>query len=318
MATTPGYAPAAGAAAGTGSRRRAEQVLGRDWRAAWLFYAPTLILLFALVAWPFVQGVYMSFTKTVGSALTIGPFIGLQNYVDLVQERDFRESLWITIKFTFFSEIFKPLLGVIAALLIQNFRRVRTIISALILLPWIVPTIIEAIIWRALYNPIFGGLNYLLMGLHLIDQPIVWLGDPKTALYGVVLVNIWAGIPFFTITNLAGLKSIEPELYDAAAVDGANAWQRFRYITLPMLTPTTFFVSIMLTIACFKVFDLILVMTGGGPGRATNVLVVHIYNTAFKEFRYGYSSAIAMALFVIVLIITIVQFRMERRWVNYM
>src|SRR5690606_39697317 len=107
-------------------------------------------------------------------------------------------------------------------------------------------------------------------------------------------------------------------LYEAADIDGANAWQKFRYVSLPMLTPATFFISVMLTIASFKVFDLVMVMTGGGPGRATNVLVIHTYNTAFREFRFGYSSAIAMVLFALVLGITIVQFYMERRWVSYM
>jgi multiple sugar transport system permease protein len=114
------------------------------------------------------------------------------------------------------------------------------------------------------------------------------------------------------------LQGIPSYLYEAAEIDGASAWQRFRYVTLPMLTPATFFVSMMLTIACFKIFDLIMVMTRGGPGRATNVLVIHTYNTAFREFRFGYSSAIALVLFAIVLVITIIQFRMEKRWVSYM
>jgi multiple sugar transport system permease protein len=122
---------------------------------------------------------------------------------------------------------------------------------------------------------------------------------------------------YYMIIYLAALQGIPTILYEAAEVDGANAWQKFRYITLPMLTPATFFISVMLTIASFKVFDLIMVMTGGGPGRSTNVLVVHIYNTAFKEFRFGYSSSIAMVLLVMVLAITVVQFYMERRWVNY-
>jgi multiple sugar transport system permease protein len=133
----------------------------------------------------------------------------------------------------------------------------------------------------------------------------------------VILASIWKGMGYYMIIYLAALQSIPTILYEAAEVDGANTWQKFRYITLPMLTPATFFISVILIIASFKVFDLIIVMTGGGPGRATNVLVVHIYNTAFKEFRFGYSSSIAMVLLVMVLAITVVQFYMERRWVNY-
>ncbi|MBN2053322.1 sugar ABC transporter permease, partial [bacterium] len=122
---------------------------------------------------------------------------------------------------------------------------------------------------------------------------------------------------YYMVIYLAALQGIPSHLYEAAALDGANGWQRFRFVTLPLLAPATFFISIMLMVTSFKVFDLILVMTGGGPGRATNVLVIHTYNQAFGEFKFGYSSAIAMVLFVIVLILTIVQFRMEDRWVNY-
>jgi multiple sugar transport system permease protein len=132
------------------------------------------------------------------------------------------------------------------------------------------------------------------------------------------MASIWKSMGYYMVIYLAALQGIPRILYEAADIDGANAWQKFRYITLPMLTPATFFISVMLTISAFKVFDLIMVMTGGGPGRATNVLVIHTYNTAFREFRFGYSSAIAIVLFVLVLCITIVQFYMERRWVRYM
>jgi multiple sugar transport system permease protein len=131
------------------------------------------------------------------------------------------------------------------------------------------------------------------------------------------MATIWRNMGYYMVIYLAALQGIPSQLYEAAALDGANGWQRLRYVTLPMLTPATFFISIMLTVTSFKVFDLILVMTGGGPGRATNVLVVHTYNTAFREFKFGYSSAIAMVLFLIVLLITIVQFRMEKRWGSY-
>src|SRR5205823_2629024 len=181
--------------------------LGQDWGAAWLFFAPTAILLFALVGWPFVQGVYISFTNTLGSSLVIGPFIGLKNYTELLTDSEFWYSAGLTIKFTLLAEIFKPLLGVVAALLIHNLRRNKALISALILLPWIVPAIVQALIWRAMFDPVFGALNYILAQLHFSASGVAWLGDPNLALYSVVMVNVWAGIPFFTVTNLAGLKS---------------------------------------------------------------------------------------------------------------
>src|SRR5207302_10445773 len=134
--------------------------------------------------------------------------VGLKNYIDLLSDHDFWDALGLTVKFTFLAELFKPTLGIIAALLIHNLRRNKALISALILLPWIVPAIVQALIWRAMFNPVFGAFNYILVQLRLSEAGIAWLGDPNLAIYSVVLVNIWAGIPFFTVTNLAGLKSI--------------------------------------------------------------------------------------------------------------
>src|ERR1700730_1266873 len=145
--------------------KRAGQVLGPDWVSAWLFFAPTAILLFALVAYPFVQGFYIGFTNTLGSRVTIGPWVGLKNYTDLLSDPDFWDSLRLTIKFTVLAELFKPTLGIIAALLIHNLRRNKSVISALILLPWIVPAIVQALIWRAMFNPVFGALNYVAIQL---------------------------------------------------------------------------------------------------------------------------------------------------------
>lgn len=279
-----------------GFRKRAEQLLGRDWIAAWVFYAPTAILLFALVGWPFVQGIYVGFTKTIGSTATIGPWIGLQNYIDLLHDRDFWYSLGITVKFTLLAEIFKPFLGVVAALLIHNLKRYRTLASAAILLPWIVPSIVQALIWRAMYDPIFGGFNYVLLQLHLTTRGVAWLGDPSTALYGVVLVNIWAGIPFFTITNLAGLKSIDPDLYDAASVDGANAWHRFRYITLPGIQYTLVVSTLLSTIWTMNNYGTIYLLTAGGPLDSTRVIGILTYERGFASLDFGSGVAISLIM----------------------
>jgi multiple sugar transport system permease protein len=161
-----------------------------------------------------------------------------------------------------------------------------------------------------------GPVNEFLTWLGVANPPR-WTASVDWAMPTVILATIWRGMGYYMIIYLAALQGIPPYLYEAAEIDGANTLQKFRYVTVPMLTPATFFVSILLTISSFKVFDLILVMTNGGPGRATNVLVIHTYNTAFREFRFGYSSAIAMVLFLIVLVITIIQFRIEKRWVNY-
>lgn len=274
--------------------RNTEQVLGRDWRAAWLFFAPTFILLFLLDGWPFVQGVYVSFTRTIGSTLHIGPWVGLSNYIALFHDPDFLGALWLTVQFSFWAEVFKLSLGIIAALLIHNTKRYRSVLSALILLPWIVPGVVQSLTWLALYDPVFGGLNTILGFFHLIPPGFAALGNPATALWAVIVVNVWAGIPFFTITQLAGLKSIDPELYDAAAVDGANAWHRFRHITMPGIRYTIIVAEMLSWIWTMNNFQTIYLMTAGGPMDATRVVGILVYERAFNQLDFG--SGVAMAL----------------------
>src|SRR5215471_4972707 len=277
-------------------RKRLDMSLGRDWRAAWLFYAPTAFLLLLLVAWPMGQGFYLSFTKTLGSSLQIGPFVGLQNYINLLTDSEFWFSLGLTLKFTVLAEIFKPALGVIAALLIHNLKRYRIAISALILLPWIVPGIVQALIWRGMFNPVFGALNFVLSATHISEAGLPWLGDPTMALYSVVLVNVWAGIPFFTITNLAGLKSIDPDLYSAAAVDGANAWQRFRHVTLPGIQYTLTVSILLSTIFTINNYGTIYLLTSGGPLNATRVIGLLTFERGFGARDWGSGTAIAIIM----------------------
>jgi multiple sugar transport system permease protein len=279
-----------------GLARRLERTLGRDWVAAWAFFAPTFLLLFVLVGWPFVQGFYIGFTRTLGSSLTVGPFIGLQNYAALPNDPAYLFSLLLTVKYTAIVEVFKPTLGVVAALLIHNLRRYRVIVGALILLPYIVPGIVTALIWRAMFNPVFGALNFVATTLHFTDRGYPWLGDPTWALWCIVLVNVWSGIPFFTIVNLAGLKSIDQDLYSAAAVDGANAWQRFRYVTLPGLQYTLIVSILLSTIFTMNGFNVIYLLTSGGPLNATQVLGILTYERGFNARDFGSGVAIALSI----------------------
>lgn len=272
-------------------------MLGRDWRAAWLFFAPTIVLLVLLDAWPFFQGVYVSFTRTIGSTLTIGPWVGLNNYIALLHDPSFLGSLWLTVQFTFGAEVFKLTLGIIAALLIHNIKRYRGLVSALILLPWIVPQVVQALVWLAIYDPVFGVFDTILQFFHLGGPGIAFLGTPSTALWAVIVVNVWAGIPFFTITQLAGIKSIDIELYDAASVDGANAWHRFRHITMPGLRYTIIVAELLSWIWTMNNFGAIYLMTSGGPVNATRVVGILVYERAFNSLDFG--SGVAMALFLV-------------------
>lgn len=277
--------------------KAAERVFGRDWRTAWIFFFPTVVLLFLLDAWPFLQGVYVSFTNTIGTTLHIGPFIGLANYAALLRDTSFLGAIRLTLQFTFWAEVLKLSLGIIGALLIHNAKRLRNLWSALILLPWIVPLVVQALIWLALYDPVFGGLDPILTFLHLASPEFAFLGNPQTALWAVIVVNVWAGIPFFTITQLAGLKSIDADLYDAAAIDGANAWQRFRYITIPGLRYTIIVAELLSWIWTINNFGAIYLMTSGGPLDATRVVGILVYERAFNAYDVG--SGVAMALFLV-------------------
>lgn len=176
-----------------------------------------------------------------------------------------------------------------------------------VFLPYVTSLVAIAVVWSMLFHPTMGPINQFLRVF--IENPPGWLSSSDWALTAIIIVSVWRGMGYYMILYLAGLQGISKELYEAAAMDGANKWKQFRHITVPALRPTTFFVTIMLVINCFKIFDLVQVMTDGGPGRATNVLVYQVYSEAFVKFNFGYASAIAMVLFVIVLVITVIQFK---------
>jgi multiple sugar transport system permease protein len=293
------------------SRRRSQL---KKYAIAYSFILPNLIgfAIFTLV--PMVFSLILSFMNWDGANKI--SWAGLDNFKQLLRDETFRISLGNTLIFVLGNVPLTMLAALGLALLINKPFFGRNIFRTTFFFPYVASLVAVAVVWNMLFFPSAGPVNSVLSALG-IQNPPRWAASVDWAMLTVVLASIWKGMGYYMIIYLAALQGIPTILYEAAEVDGANAWQKFRYITLPMLTPATFFISVMLTIASFKVFDLIMVMTGGGPGRSTNVLVVHIYNTAFKEFRFGYSSSIAMVLLVMVLAITVVQFYMERRWVNY-
>jgi multiple sugar transport system permease protein len=195
--------------------------------------------------------------------------------------------------------------------------RGRNAFRAIYFFPYVASLVAVAVVWNMMFHPSMGPVNNLLRSLG-VENPPAWSASTKWAMPTVIGASIWRNAGYYMVIYLAALQGIPRELYEAARIDGASAWQSFRKITVPLLTPATFFVTIMLTIQGFKVFDLVYVMTGGGPGRATNVLVFTIWDRAFIYSQYGYSSAIAMVLLAIVLVITVLQFRMEKKWVSYL
>src|SRR5215468_3404872 len=283
-----------------------KRLLGRDWPVAWLFILPTAVLLFGLIGYPFVRAAWLSLFNVVG--LREGAFVGLQNYQNLWTDDSFSRAVRVTTIFTVASVAIKFVLGLSAALLIHNLPKLSAVIGGLILLPYIIPDVVRALSWRILLDPLFGGLNYILINvLHVMSKGPSWLGDAATALPSVIAVNVWAGMPFFIILILAGLKSIDRELYDAAAVDGATAWRRFLHVTLPGLRYVIIIATLYSAILTANGFTLVYLLTGGGPGGATRVYPILAYEYAIGALRFSQGVAVALqsapVLFLMILIL---------------
>ncbi len=286
--------------------RRIEAILGRDWKVALPFVLPIVVIMVGLIFWPFVNAILLSFT--VRNIVTRSEqYVGLANYVRLWNDAEFRGAVNNTIVFTVASVICKFIVGMTIALLLHSRLPFRNLLSGLMLLPWIVPEVVTAMAWRSIFDPIFGGLNPILLGLGLIDRPRGWLSEPSLAMPSVIAVNIWKGIPFYTLLLLAGLKAIDREQYEAAEVDGAAAVARFRHITLPGLKYVIIVTVLLSTISTFNTFGLVYLMTGGGPGGATRLYSILAYEKAIVGLRFGpgaataFSMAPVLALFILVL-----------------
>ncbi|MGH7910550.1 MAG: ABC transporter permease subunit [Candidatus Dormibacteraceae bacterium] len=284
-------------------RRRSERWFGRDWKLALIFVLPAVVVLLALIAYPFIYSIYLSLTERhAGGVLA---FVGIQNYAQIWDDTIFRDSLKNSVVFTVYSEAFKWVVGLIAALMLHRLKRGRSILTGLVLLPWIVPTVVTALGWRDLVDPLFGGLNGVLTFTHIgpllhaahffPSWPETWLGDPQMAMPVVVTVNIWKGIPFFTINFLAALKAIGSDQYEAAAVDGASVWDRFIHVTLPGIRPVFIITALLSTLWTFNTFDIIWLMTQGGPGDTTLPYVVFAYQKGVQQLEFGPGAAVALS-----------------------
>jgi len=303
--------PAVAPGRAAGFWKTSRRVLGRDWQIAYLFVAPLVLLLFGLIAYPLVRALILSFYNVTG--VTNRGFVGLQNYERLWENRQFVQSVITTIQYATISVFFKFWLGLLAASLLHwKGLRFRSVFTGMILLPWIIPDIVAALTWRGIYDPLFGGLNVLLLRLGLIDQGVAWLGDYNLALPSVIAVNVWKGIPFFTIVLLAGLKAIDNELYDAAAVDGANGWRRFLDITLPSLRYVIIVGCLLSLIWTLNAFGQVFLLTGGGPGGATRVFSILAYEYAIAGLRYSAGVAVAMSVVPALLVLIVVLGRAMR------
>jgi len=273
--------------------------------------APTGILLGLFIAYPFFEGVLLSLSSArVGDP---GHFVGLKNFHKIWDDSIFRTTVWNTFWYTGVTTVFKLALGLWLAILLNRHFRGKAIIRAFILLPFIIPTVLSTFAWKWMFDPTFSVINWTLFQLGLITTRINWLGDPDLAMTSIIVINIWRGVPFFAITLLAGLQTISPELHEAAAIDGARPWQRFWHVTWPLLMPVTLVVVLFSVIQTFADFQLVYVMTGGGPANATHLFATYAYQLGIGTGLLSEGAAISLAMFPFLFIIVVVQLLYIRR-----
>ena len=257
----------------------------RDTKFAYAINAPLIIYLVCILVGPVLWGIYMSFTnKIIGGDAT---FIGLQNYISLLQDAEYRRSILNTLVFTAISIVGKLFFGVLMALALNVEFKGRNVVRALLMIPWTLPNIVAVLNWRWIFSSTGGIANYLLKSLHLIDKDLIWFGSAGLAMATCVIANVWRGTPFFGVSILAKLQTISKDGYEAAAIDGANIWQRFRYITLPEIKDVIMLSTLMSTIWTLNEFESIWLMTGGGPNGATETMNVFSYQTAMRSMMLG-------------------------------
>jgi multiple sugar transport system permease protein len=280
------------------------------WLALALFL-PTVIILGLFIAYPFVEGVVLAITNArVGVP---GQFIGLSNFEKLWNDSIFRTAVWNTFWYTGVTTVFKLALGLWLALLLNRHFKGKALTRAFVLLPFIIPTVLSTFAWKWMFDPTFSVINWSLYRLGLIHGRINWLSDPDLAMISVIIVNVWRGVPFYAISLLAGLQTINPELQEAAAIDGARPWQRFWHVTWPLLLPVTMVVVLFSIIQTFADFQLVYVLTGGGPANATQLFATYAYQVGIGTGLLSEGAAISLAMFPVLLIVVIVQLLYIRR-----
>lgn len=298
----------------TGARRVLYE-MRRQW-TAYLFLSPVLILFAIFTFFSVGYAFWLSFHEW-NILEPQKPFVGLDNYTHLFEDRRFREAVLNTIYYTAASVPLTIVIGLGVALMLNTSIRARGMFRTFFYLPVITPLVIASIIWKWVYNGDYGLLNYYLLKLHLIKEPLLWLADPNLAMPSVILTSVWKSVGFAMVVYLAGLQSIPEDYYDAAKIDGATGWRRLRDITFPLLSSTTLFLFVISILGSFQVFTQIFIMTNGGPLGKTRTIVWYIYTTAFKDYNMGYAAAMAFALFAMMLVFTLLQFRFLRREIDY-
>lgn len=275
------------------------------------FVAPALILLLIFLAYPLVLGIWLGFTDAVVGRK--GEFIGLENYVSLLQDRLFWLVTYYTFLYTAAAVLFKLILGFVLAIVLNREFRAKGFVRAIVLLPWIIPTVLSAICFWWLFDTTFSGITWVLLKAGLISHKIDYLGNPTNARICLIIANVWRGIPFFTIGLLAGLQTINPTLYEAASIDGAGSWHRLRHVTIPLIMPLLAVVTTFSTIWTFADFQLIYVITRGGPANATHLYGTLSFQRAIPGGQFGEGAAISAFILPVLIICVLICYKYLRR-----
>jgi multiple sugar transport system permease protein len=294
-----------------GKRRRGIlREMRREW-TAYLFQVPGFVLFAVFTVYAVSEAFILSFHRW-NILEPAKPYVGLQNYREVLHDTAFWDSIGHSIYFTIGSLIPTLAIGLFLAILLNGKIRALGLFRTAYYLPAITPLVISSLIWKWVYNGDYGLANYYLQKFHLIDHPVEWLSSVHLAMPAVIVMQVWIGVGFAMVVYLAGLQAIPAELYEAAQVDGAGPWTRFRRITLPLLAPTTIFLLVIQVILLMNAFDQIFVMTNGGPpgpGGATTTVTYYIFTNAFRYFRMGYATALSWTLFVLLFAVSFLQFR---------
>lgn len=274
---------------------------------AWIFIIPSFLGFLIFYAIPAVRGLFISFTDW--NMLSDPTFIGLENYQDLVQDSEFWNSLKVTLQYVVWNIPIQTMVGILIAVMMDRLTR-SVVVRSIILMPWLMANVVVGLLWLWLLDPTLGIVNAFLAWIGIGAQP--FLGSPDQAIATIAGINIWRHVGYTAILVFAGLQSIPKDVYEAGAIDGASEWNMFWKITLPLLRPVLVFVLVTSIIGSFQIFDTVAVTTKGGPANATEVITWIIYEQGFERFNMGYATTIAIALFLILIVVSLVQLRIMR------
>ena len=280
----------------------------------WLFVLPALIPLIVFWIYPKLRSVYISFTDWDYMSPTYN-FVFLDNFIALFKDARFYDALWNTIVFTVGTLIPTIVLGLLLALLMQKAFKGSGIIKFILFSPWITPTVAISIVWTWIYDPDTGIANTVLEFLHL--PALQWIKSSDTAMLAVIIVTVWKILGYAIIFSLSPVEKVPKEIYEASGLDGQKGWQRFRDVTLPCISPTTFFLVIITMVTSLQAYDQIQILTQGGPSGSTRTLLYMYYQLGFEEFNMGQATAVAIVMIILTVFLSAVQFTASKKWVHY-